>query len=59
MQVFSGANSTTSVAKLCGSTLPNPIFLNTSSARLHFVTDDSVTHRGYDITYISSPTGGW
>jgi len=54
-QIYNGAN--VSVAKLCGSNLPNPIFLNTSSARLQFRTDGSVTRRGYDITYTASPSG--
>jgi len=59
LQVYNGTENSTEVARLCGSTIPNPIFLNTSSARLVFVTDSSVTHRGYDITYTSSPLGGW
>jgi len=59
VQVYSGTNNNTAVANLCGSYTPTPIFLNTNSARLELKTDSSVTRRGYDITYTSSPTGGY
>jgi len=60
LQIYNTTNSSnaTPVARLCGSAIPAPIFLNTNVARIQFVTDESVTHRGYDITYTSSPLGG-
>jgi len=57
VQIYNGSDSGVRVARLCGYNLPNPIFLNTSSARLQFVSDSSVRRRGYDITYTSSLTG--
>jgi len=60
MQVYNRSDSSSAqIAKLCGYTIPNPIFLDTNSARLQFRTDGSVARRGYDITYTSSPLGGW
>jgi len=58
MQIYNGTETSgTPVARLCGQNLPSPIFLNNNVARIRFVTDESVTHRGYDITYTSSPLG--
>ena len=45
------------LVRLCGNTLPNPVFLNTSSALLLFVSDYSLAHPGYDITYTASDVG--
>ena len=57
VQIYAGSESNVTVARLCGFNVPNPIFLNTSSARLQFRTDQSVTRRGYDITYTASQLG--
>jgi len=57
-QVFNTSQSnSTAVAKLCGNTRPNPIFLPQNSARLVFVTDNSQTHRGFGIAYTASAEG--
>ncbi|KAH3692443.1 hypothetical protein DPMN_194284 [Dreissena polymorpha] len=52
-------NSTdTSVyAKLCGWSLPDPVFVPSNIVRFRFVTDSSVTHPGYDITYTATSQG--
>jgi cubilin len=51
------AESLVPPSPLCGRTVPDPIFLNTNTALLKFVTDGSLTHAGYDITYLASPDG--
>ena len=47
-------SSSQQVAKVCGTTLPPPVFLEDNKATLRFVTDNSASRRGYDITYVSS-----
>ncbi|XP_013388746.1 cubilin-like [Lingula anatina] len=42
------------VGKYCGNTLPDPVFATGNSIWMFFLTDNSVTHPGYDITFASS-----
>jgi hypothetical protein len=57
-QIMNGSSESGSqVGKLCGRTLPDPVFLNASSAYLLFVTDSSVQHPGYFITWLSTTNG--
>ncbi|ESO99656.1 hypothetical protein LOTGIDRAFT_149014 [Lottia gigantea] len=47
LEVHNGTRETnTTVSKLCGNTLPDPIFISTNQILLKFVTDSSVTHTG-------------
>ena len=57
-QIRNGTNSTApEVAKLCGADIPDPVFISSNTAFLTFVTDSSVQHPGYDITYVASTNG--
>ena len=57
-QIRNGTNATApEVAKLCGADIPNPVFISSNTAFLYFVTDTSVQHPGYDITYVASTNG--
>ncbi|KAI0233513.1 Cubilin [Lamellibrachia satsuma] len=58
LQVYNGTGDDAVVmATLCGSTVPNPIFLTTNSTWMRFITDESRQMHGFDITYISSVDG--
>ncbi|CAH1775425.1 unnamed protein product [Owenia fusiformis] len=58
LEVYNGSDdSAVLIQKLCGSSIPNPIFPSGNSVFMRFITDASLTHLGYDITYTSSPNG--
>ena len=57
-QIRNGTNSTApGVARLCGAHIPDPVFISSNTVFLTFVTDSSVQHHGYDITYVASTNG--
>ena len=57
-QVYNGTGDDAVVmATLCGSTVPDPIFVTTNSTWMRFITDESRQMHGFDITYISSIDG--
>ncbi|XP_070174131.1 cubilin-like [Littorina saxatilis] len=58
LQVRNGTtNQAPEVARLCGRTLPDPVFLPSNTAYLNFRTDTSLQHPGYEISFTST-TGG-
>ncbi|PVD35988.1 hypothetical protein C0Q70_02958 [Pomacea canaliculata] len=58
LEIHNGSNASSPVlARLCGSTLPDPVFIPSNVAFLRFVTDASVQHVGYDITFTSTTQG--
>ncbi|XP_078582053.1 cubilin-like isoform X2 [Branchiostoma floridae x Branchiostoma japonicum] len=56
------STSDTQLAKYCGQTIPDPIFPQSDVILMQFVTDSSVSHAGYDLTFstsrVSSGCGG-
>ena len=51
------AASSPIINQLCGNTLPNPIFATGDTLWMNLVTDSSIVHRGYDITWTASTSG--
>lgn len=58
LEVRNGSSSSSPLlGKYCSNLLPNPIFSQSNELYLHFHSDDSDTHHGYEIIWASSPTG--
>ncbi|KAL3836256.1 hypothetical protein ACJMK2_021695 [Sinanodonta woodiana] len=58
LEIKNGSTSVSPLlARLCGFSLPNPIFAATNEIWLNFITDNSVVHQGYDITYTTTTQG--
>ncbi|KAL5010260.1 hypothetical protein ScPMuIL_012565 [Solemya velum] len=58
LQINNGSSrNDTIVSKVCGLALPDPVFLTSNVAFVKFVTDLSVTHSGYDISYTATTQG--
>ena len=54
-KVYEGTDmSGTQLANLCGTSSPDPIFINSNSLFMQFKTDRSITHPGYDATFTST-----
>ena len=60
-QVYNGtsSNSSSLLTRICGSTIPSPVFIRSNIATIKFVTDHSITRRGYDFTYTASTLGNY
>ncbi|XP_077993791.1 cubilin-like [Glandiceps talaboti] len=55
LKVYEGTDmSGTQLANLCGTSSPDPIFINSNSLFMQFKTDRSITHPGYDATFAST-----
>ena len=58
LQVYNGSDALAPViTQACGRNIPDPIFSSGNSLFLEFMTDNSLTMKGFDITYTSSPNG--
>ncbi|XP_061178089.1 cubilin-like [Saccostrea echinata] len=58
LEVRNGSSALSPViGQLCGNTIPNPVFATGNSLWMSLVTDSSVSHRGYDITWTASTSG--
>ncbi|RUS70228.1 hypothetical protein EGW08_022008 [Elysia chlorotica] len=53
--VITGSNTTT--GEMCGSTIPDPVFLNGPNGTVDVTTDYSINHSGFAITFVASTTG--
>ncbi|KAK2147338.1 hypothetical protein LSH36_558g01028 [Paralvinella palmiformis] len=58
LQIHNGSSSEAPVLRrVCGLTIPDPVFVTGNSLWLHFQTDSSIHRPGYDITYIANNPG--
>ena len=56
-QIYGTNSSVPEQVTLCGAVIPDPVFLSSNTASLHFHTDSSRQHIGYDITYVATSEG--
>ncbi|XP_074652971.1 cubilin-like [Tubulanus polymorphus] len=49
--------NSTELQRLCGLVLPEPVFTQSNELKLRFETDNSISHAGFDFSYIASLTG--
>ncbi|XP_053408750.1 cubilin-like isoform X2 [Mercenaria mercenaria] len=58
LEVRNGSDPTSpTIRRICGWALPDPVFATTNSVGFSFITDQSVTYPGYDITYTATSQG--
>nr|KAG5692366.1 hypothetical protein BaRGS_007979 [Batillaria attramentaria] len=57
LEIRNGTSSGSVISRLCGATIPDPVFVPSNVAYLNFKTDSSVAHIGYDISYTSTNQG--
>ncbi|KAK3105916.1 hypothetical protein FSP39_008473 [Pinctada imbricata] len=58
LQIHNGSSADSPViTQLCGNTLPNPVFATGNTIWMNFMTDASVTHPGFDISWTATPQG--
>ncbi|XP_071942939.1 cubilin-like isoform X2 [Antedon mediterranea] len=54
LSIYNVSDTSTEVAKYCGTAIPDPLFFNGNLAILRFVTDSTVTYAGFDLTFSAS-----
>nr|XP_023417709.1 cubilin [Cavia porcellus] len=58
LEIRNGSDSTSPLLGMyCGTLLPNPIFSQSNTLYLRFKSDDTISGRGYEITWTSSSSG--
>ncbi|XP_052697133.1 cubilin-like isoform X2 [Crassostrea angulata] len=58
LEIRNGSTSSSPlINQLCGNTIPNPIFATGNTLWMNLVTDSSIVHPGYDITWTASTSG--
>jgi len=55
--VGSAINADNKLGRFAGNALPDPLFPETNQMLLHFVTDQLVSGKGFDVSYCSDPNG--
>ena len=59
-QIHNGSDASSPIIrKVCGWMIPDPVFATTNAVWMNFVTDTSLAHPGFDITYTTTTQGSW